>query len=75
MVSENGLFKSKVTFSGKTIESSQGFYNKKEAEQSVARAALVNLGIEDPEKLASQPKGKGRIMANIIRLQPLFEQM
>lgn len=69
--SDNGFFKSTVEFSGKTAESSQGFPTKKEAEQSAARAALVSLGIDDPEEIALKSKGKGRS----VKMHSVFKQL
>jgi len=71
--SDNGLFKSTVTFSGKTAESIQGFPTKKEAEQSAAKAALISLGIEDPESFALNYKG--RSVVRYLQMKPLLDTM
>ena len=51
ILAESG-YKSSVTIEGKLVECQEECATKKIAEQSAAKAGLIELGIKDPEAVA-----------------------
>ncbi|KAK3731437.1 hypothetical protein QZH41_013627, partial [Actinostola sp. cb2023] len=68
VTTDNGLFRSIISFCDKTLECSQGFSTKKEAEQCVAREALISLGIKDPEHLSTKEKRRRTTEYSVLLL-------